>query len=232
MHASALVMAHGAGSRAEFLLRAFPVGVCGLPVIATDDRTGDVEQVTAGLLRRVGALGGRSVLLGGVSVGAHAAAFAALSTPPQRLAGLVLVMPAWTGEAPPVSATAAAAAEVSRLGAEAVLQRLAADRVLARDWVSDELHLAWRQRPTLAAELTAAAGGPAPDHAELSRITVPALVLALADDPFHPLTVAQEWAGALPSATLVVLPRQAPGPDRAVFGQEVANWLAGLSGPR
>jgi pimeloyl-ACP methyl ester carboxylesterase len=102
--------------------------------------------------------------------------------------------------------------------------------VAARDWVTAELLAAWPDRPTLVAELRAAAAAPGPARCELAALTMPSCVLALRDDPLHPLEVARAWAAALPSAQLVELPRQAPAADRSVFGAAVAAWLAGLPG--
>jgi 3-oxoadipate enol-lactonase len=49
------------------------------------------------------------------------------------------------------------------------------------------------------------ADAPLPDLAALTAVTAPALVLAQADDPLHPASVAQRLAAALPSAALLVL---------------------------
>jgi pimeloyl-ACP methyl ester carboxylesterase len=134
-------------------------------------------------------------------------------------------MPAWTGYPEAHSPTALAAEEVARHGAEHVLQRLDDDPDLRNDWVTEELRLAWRGRPTLGQELHAAARGHAPTLEQLRRISVPVLVLGLAEDPFHPLSVARDWAQQVPGAELAILPRQAASLDRAVFGQQVGRWL-------
>ncbi len=223
-----LVVAHGAGSSAGFLQRAFPGSSTGAALLAVEDRTGSVERIVDALARAVDAARRRyrQVILGGVSIGAHAAALACAAAPPGAIDGCVFAMPAWTGPAPMPNPTAAAAAEVSSVGAAGVLRRLRADPALRGDWIVDELDAAWRDRPTLAAELRSAAVGAAPTAAELGRIGQPTLVIALAQDPVHPEHVAEEWTAALPSGSLYLIGRHDPGPDRAVFGRAIGQWLA------
>lgn len=231
-----LILSHGAGSTSEFLSRAFPAEACGLATYYLDDRTGSVpaiaEQLTAGAARYRRRY--RRVLIGGVSIGAHAAALAAAGPAAGLIDGLVLALPAWTGAAPASSATRAAAAEVAALGSEAVLDRLSEDPRFATDWVVAELRRAWPSRCGLAEELAGAADAPAPAVADLRAIEAAALVIALTGDPFHPVAVARSWAGAIPRAELVHIGRHEPSTDRAVFGRAVGAWLAdsSLSGPR
>ena len=217
-----LVLAHGAGSTADFLRRAFPARQCGARMVPVEHRSGDVREIAAALLRAAAGCRG-PVLLGGVSIGAHAAALAALTAPPRLLAGCVLALPAWSGPAPAGSPTALAAAEVADLGPHPVLRRLLEDPSLREDWVTAELLRAWQDRPGLAAELAAAAAAPA--LADLGRLAVPALVLALTGDPVHPRAVAQAWAEAIPDADLAEIERAAPGRDLAVFGRTVGAWI-------
>jgi pimeloyl-ACP methyl ester carboxylesterase len=228
-----LVMAHGAGSTADFVTRAFPGSACGIPVRALEDRTGDVGKITTALNAAVtealteaaADAAPAGVLLGGVSIGAHAAALACLTADGRRVAGCVLVMPAWTGCPDAHSPTALAAEEVAQHGAEQVLRRLDDDPDLRNDWVTEELRLSWRDRPTLGEELEAAACGQAPTLEQLRSIPVPVLLLGLAEDPFHPLSVARTWAQQVPDAELTILCRQAARLDRAVFGRQVGRWL-------
>ena len=156
-----LLLAHGAGSTAEFLLRAFPAGRCAADVHTLDDRTGSTRQMARRLAERAGVLRQKydQVFLGGVSIGAHAAA---LAGPRAAVDGYVFVMPGWIGPVDPAGPTALAAREMAALGAPAVLNRLAADPATKGDWVSEELVRAWSNRPSLAAELARAAAEPAP----------------------------------------------------------------------
>lgn len=221
-----LVLAHGAGSTGEFLARAFPAVACSADTMYLEDRTGSVARIAAQVLQAATAQRQRyqRIVVGGVSVGAHAAALAAAAAP-EVITGCVLALPAWTGPAPAQTPTTAAAEEVARVGGEAVLARLRADPRYADDWVVAELQRAWPQRGSLGAELGTAARCPAPSQALLRRIRQPSLVLALDEDPFHPLAVARSWAGWLPNATLRVIPRQLPAADRSVFGRAVGRWL-------
>lgn len=230
-----LILAHGAGSSADFLGRAFPPAACGMATEYLDNRTGEVTDITGQLLaaaRRARSVG-LSPVLGGVSIGAHAAARAGLTAAPGLVEGLVLVMPAWHGPCAPDGPTALAAAQVAEAGAEGVLRQLLEDPLLAGDWVVEELHRAWLRRPTLAAELAAAARGSAPLPSDLARLRTPTLVIALAEDPVHPLQVADAWAEAIPGARLDIITRQAPTADRAVFGRAVGAWARQqISAPR
>jgi pimeloyl-ACP methyl ester carboxylesterase len=223
---SCLVLAHGAGSSADFLMRAFPAAACATDTDYLQDRTGSVARI-ANLIIDV-ALARRDeyrrIYVGGVSLGAHAAALAAAALP-HAVAGCVLALPAWTGPPPEANPTRAAAEEVARDGADAVLARLRADPRYAEDWVVQELQRAWPKRPTLAEELGTAAGSPAPSTDVLRLIVQPTLVLALDEDPFHPLAVARSWAECIPNADLRVIPRHLPARDRSVFGGAVGRWL-------
>jgi hypothetical protein len=140
-----LILSHGAGSTGEFLSRAFPSRACGLATYYLDDRTGSVlaiaEQLAASAARH--RRRHRRVLIGGVSIGAHAAALAATGPAAGVIDGLVLALPAWTGPAPAGSPTRAAAAEVAASGCDAVLDRLCDDPRFATDWVVAELRRAW-----------------------------------------------------------------------------------------
>jgi pimeloyl-ACP methyl ester carboxylesterase len=144
------------------------------------------------------------------------------------VAGLLLVLPAWTG--PPgavAAATAASADTVDRLGTDGALAA-AGDAV---PWVAAELAAAWPAYGTgLAASLRAAAGGPGPTVAELAGLDVPAGVVAFTDDPLHPYGVAREWAGALPRAGLRALTLADAAADRAVLGHAALAALAEATG--
>ena len=225
-----LILAHGAGSSAEFLARAFPASACRAETRYLDERTGSVETTARLIAQQVAAVRSRyrCVVVGGVSIGAHAAALAAAGSRPGAIDGCVLALPGWTGPAVESNPTAAAAAQVAALGPERVLAHLLADPALGGDWVVEELRQAWADRPTLVGELAAAARGTAPTPAQLRHLPMPALVIALAEDPMHPVAVASAWRDLIPGAALAVVGRQQPGPDRAVFGRTVGRWLDGL----
>lgn len=225
--ACTLVLAHGAGSSAQFLAAAFPAHRIGAGVRAAcylDDRTGDVGAIAAGLARACAEVAG-PVVVGGVSLGAHAAAglLAGPKAPANAVAGLV-VMPAWTGPPDRIAhLTAAAAAALAALSPAGVLAELDAD-----DWVTPQLRLAWslRDPDDLVAELQLAATQPAPSERELSHVRVPVGVVALADDTLHPEAVARRWAGALRTSAVARLSRDDPARDLAVFADRAGQSLA------
>lgn len=219
-----LVLAHGAGSCAAFLADAFPadrVGVAAAEYL--DDRTGDRAAVEEALACACAQVDG-PVVVGGVSLGAHAAAalLASDHAPRNAVAGLV-VMPAWTGPPDRVAAlTAAAAGALAALTPAGVLADLDSD-----DWVTPQLARAWAMRDVdlLVSELERAAVRPAPTEAELRRIGVPVALVALRSDPLHPEAVAKRWARAIPRSTLVTIARSEPAHDLAVFADRARDAL-------
>ena len=142
---------------------------------------------------------GHPIVVGGVSLGAHVAARWAAANP-DRCAGLVLALPAWTGSpdgAPAALAAKASAQVVATRGLEAAL----ADTT---GWLREELGRAWRgYGDLLVPHLEEAAESPAPTLEELRSLDVPAGILGCTDDPVHPIEVARQWAEALPRAVLV-----------------------------
>jgi pimeloyl-ACP methyl ester carboxylesterase len=235
------VVLPGSGSTAEFVGRAFagPLAAAGHALVTADPPPPDPDAPDPaeawGLA--LDALAAREpfALLGGVSLGAHAAARWA-SQRPGAAGGLLLVLPAWTGPPDAVAAVSGATAdEIDRLGVEPLLARL---RTLTTGearaaWVVDELHTAWRSRgrAALVAELRGVAASRGPDRAELRRIAVRAGVVALAGDPLHPATVARDWVTALPAAGLVTVDHPAVAADRAALGAAVLRALAAAGVP-
>ena len=152
----------------------------------------------------------RHDVVGGVSLGAHAAARYCATT---GWAGrLYAVMPAWMGH--PESVAALTRTTARRIDASSVSEVLAdiSAQATAHDWILDELRTAWTAMTDaqVAHALRVAAEQPAPDYAELETITASARVVALADDPTHPEHVARAWAAAIMDATLAVVPRHVP----------------------
>ncbi len=146
------------------------------------------------------------------------------------LAGLLLALPAWTG--PPgavAAATGAAADQVDRLG---VAGALAAARAGGVGWVADELAAAWpAYGDLLAPTLRAAARSAGPSAAELAALAVPVGLVAFADDPLHPLAVAEEWAALLPRAALRCLRLADLAADRAPLGTAARAALTAATNP-
>jgi len=234
------VLAHGAGSGAGFVVRAFggPLVAAGWRLVAYDLRGhGGSTPVSAGgrlriadhaadmlsVARRTGA-----VLLGGVSLGAHAAVSAAATriASGQRLDAVLLVMPAWTGEPEQVAAAnVLQAEELERAGVDSALDRI---RRAYPGWVADELAGSWpgHDPQAFAAVLRALGGSRAPGLAELTGLRVPAAVVAMLKDPMHPAGVAQQWATALPMAALRLVTQQEVAADRAALGRQAVSALA------
>lgn len=217
----AAVLVHGAGSTGDAVTRLLGRGAPDAELLAIDGRgdLGTVVDRIAGSASAVAADGRRLALAGGISLGAHAVAAWAVGRNGTDLPELVLAMPAWTGPPDAVAAlTASSADEIEREGTAGILARLTAEA--GADWVVDELVRAWTDADpaTLARSLRAAAASRAPTLEELARIRARVVVVALADDPLHPASVAEAWADAIPGATLVTVPRDAPGQDRGALG--------------
>lgn len=208
------VWAHGAGSSATFLSRAFPSDRLGVAEsVYLDDRTGDVSAIEASLRKAVESRPG-PVVLGGVSLGAHAVA-RSLSDPPANVVGAILCLPAWTGPAAFVAGLTATAAEaINRLGIYGVLSELPED-----DWVTRELADAWSERSDaeLVAELERAARQPGPSVEQLRSISVPVAIVGMTDDPLHPASVAAQWGREIARSDVRSLSRDEPQKNLAAF---------------
>lgn len=217
---SAVVLAHGAGSSARFIADAFagPVLGSGRRLVtfdlrghggsdpARDPADHHLEVHAADLRVVVASVVGPIDVVGGVSLGGHAAvrAVAAGDVP----AEIVLAcLPAWTGASTGgVGPHAAVAAEVRQVGIAAVIARLEAATDLA-PWLRETLVRDYRSHDTdsLTAALLALDGGVAPSAEEVGGLPVPLAVVGWPDDPGHPLAVARHWAGLAPAAALRTL---------------------------
>lgn len=224
------LLLHGSGSTGDFARRALgpALRAQGWAVHALEDRSGDVDAVERAVGRSAAA-GEGPLLLAGISLGAHAAVRWAARTPASpRLIGLLLALPAWTGPPAQVAALSALAADdVERDGLDPVLARLR-----GRGWVGTELGRAWPDygQEGLVAALRATATAPGPTRAQLAAVPVPAGLVAVADDPFHPVQVAREWQRLLPRAALEVLHPTAPDTDRSVLGRAALRALSRAGG--
>ncbi len=221
------VLLPGAASTAEFVTRAFgpSLAEAGLALVTGDHRTGAerASDIAAAAFAALNSAADRYPvrLVGGVSLGAQLAARWVARSGRPDVQGMLLVLPAWTG--PPgavAAASAAAAADVDTYGVAGALDRM------PQSWVADELATAWlRHGPGLAASLRAAARVAGPTPAELARIVVPVGLVAFADDPLHPATVAYEWARLLPRAAVERLTLADAAADRSVLGAAaLAAW--------
>jgi 3-oxoadipate enol-lactonase len=168
-------------------------------------------------------------VLGGVSMGCATSLHAAVASPEQTGA-LVLVAPPTAWDTRPRQA------RVYRFGAEIVERvglgpfrcfgRLASlavrDRTLARMQrsIMDELNSA--DPRAVVAALRGAAESDLPQESALRKLEVPALVLAWRGDPTHPLSTAERLAELLPDAELHVAES---GPDIRAWPERILGFL-------
>jgi pimeloyl-ACP methyl ester carboxylesterase len=158
-------------------------------------------------------VGEERFLLGGHSMGAHTAVGYALAHP-ERLSGLVIIGPTYTGEI--TDATLAywdgLAAALEGAGIDGFVEYLVRESSTGEAWREPvarisrermELHRAPRELARALRETPASR--PFESLADLGGLEVPALVVASHDeaDPGHPYAVAEAYAAALPRARLV-----------------------------
>ena len=159
--------------------------------------------------------------LAGASMGAQSAVRFALDRP-QRVAGLVLVTPAFdparSGSPQELAEWDALAAGLREGGVEGFLAAYPLERVADR--MRETLVTVIRQRlsahehPLAVADALEAVprSRPFESFEALAAISVPVTVVASRDeaDPGHPLGVGEQWARAIPGAELVVEPLESP----------------------
>jgi len=222
------VIAHGSGSTADFVRRAFgrALRAAGYDLVTWDDSTGDVHVVADRLAYL--AAHNTARLVGGISLGAHAAAWVAAAQ--NDLDGVLLALPAWTGPPGSTAARSGHAAEsLARDGLERTLSRLSNG-----GWVGDELVRAWpaHGEDAVVAALRRTAASPAPTLDDLAKVAAPVGIAAFVDDVFHPLVVAEEWRDALPRAALRTMRLADAAADRGIVGQGAVDaWRQALGQP-
>lgn len=182
----------------------------------------DLETVIAATVGE-----GERVLLAGHSMGAHTAVAYALRHP-ERLAGLVVVGPVYTGE---VSAESLAywdglASALERGGVDGFVAYIDREQGIDPTWRDSVLRFT-RERmqrhrhldAVLAALREVPRSRPFGSLDELGALEVPALVVASRDeaDPGHPRAVAEAYAASLPRARLAIEPE----------GQSPLAWQGG-----
>ena len=212
------VLLPGTGSDEDYLQRAFasPLEQAGAVVVAVPPQP---DHLVSGYLQALDeAAAAGPIAVGGVSIGAAVATKWALANP-DRVIAVLAVLPPWTG--PPAAAPAALSARhtAALLRRDGLAATTAAMMSSSPPWLAGELARSWsRQWPALPDAMDEAAGYAGPTAAELGRLAPPMGVVGASDDPIHPIAVAQQWAAAVPRASLVTVTLDLFGPHPAALG--------------
>jgi hypothetical protein len=226
------VLLPGSGSDDRFVRSAFarPLAAFGITAVTPVPRrdAGVVDGYRAALDAAAAVPG--PLLVGGISLGAHVATGWAARHRAElgdRLRGVLVALPAWTGPAADAPAALAARATAQLVRGAGVTGALAQAAAGSPTWLAAELGRAWPGYGAgLAHIFDAAAAEPAPTDVELAGLDVPVGIAALVDDPVHPLAVAQHWCATLPRAALVSSTLGAFGADPEVAGRaSLLAWL-------
>ncbi|MGO9487929.1 MAG: alpha/beta fold hydrolase [Solirubrobacteraceae bacterium] len=185
-----------------------------------------------------------SAVLAGASMGAQTAVRFALERP-ERVAGLVLITPAFdpsrSGGEDELARWDALARGLREGGVEGFVDAydLSAVAPSIRATVQTVLRqrLAAHEHPEAVADALEAVPRSAPFAAlsDLDSIAAPTLVVASRDevDPGHPLSVGEAWARRIPGAELVVEEQQVPPrPPIAWQGGQLSKLIAQLADAR
>lgn len=175
-------------------------------------------------------------VIGGISMGAAIALRLAVKRP-DLTRGLVLARPAWIAEAAP--ANMKPNAEVGELlarhaprEARAIFDASETAAALAKDAPDNLASLRsffTREPVDVTAQLLAriSADGPGVTRDAIARIGAPTLVIGHGRDMTHPMSMAEELAGLVPTARLEVIPPKADDFQgyRAGFNSALATFL-------
>jgi pimeloyl-ACP methyl ester carboxylesterase len=170
------------------------------------------DELALDLRAVMDACGVERAVLAGASMGAHTLLRFALDAP-ERVAGVVVVTPAFDPAAPRDFARWDALAEGLRSGGvEGFVEAYRVEDEVPEAW-RDTVRLVLRQRMAQHADLGALADAlratprsqPYESLAELGALDVPAVVVASRDeaDPGHPFAVGEAYAAAIPAARLL-----------------------------
>jgi pimeloyl-ACP methyl ester carboxylesterase len=171
------------------------------------------DQLGADLLELASALEIERFVAAGASMGVAASLRAALLAP-ERIAALLLLIPPTAWESRPAQAGLyrAMAHILDEKGTVAVakaVEETLRDQPIAPGFESaqEALYEALRgwDPPALRHVLHGAADSDLPDPERLAEIDAPALIVAVPDDPGHPLSTAEELAERMPFAQLRVV---------------------------
>ncbi|MFR9750306.1 alpha/beta fold hydrolase [Nocardia sp. 004] len=209
----------GTGSDAHFVRSAFRPACAArdLELIAVEP---DPRRVVASYRACLDAAAQQGpVIAAGISLGA-AIALEWAAEHPDRVAGVITALPAWTGPdtaaCPAALSASTTAAQLRADGLTAVLDRMRAD---SPRWLADTLTRSWRaQWPYLPEALEEAANYLWPSTELLAGFERPVAVITAIDDPVHPVTVAEQWAALIPHAHLHRITLDELGADPAILG--------------
>ncbi|MBU8810130.1 alpha/beta fold hydrolase [Mycolicibacterium goodii] len=212
------VLLPGTGSDDDYVYRAFSTALheVGAHLVTPPPQPG---RLIAGYLDALdNAARSGPVAVGGVSIGAVVALRWALDHP--RAATAVLAaLPPWMGsphDAPAALLARQSAHSLRRNGLGATVAEM---RRNSPAWLADELARSWSgQWPALPETMDEAAAYPAPECAELERLTVPMGVAVATDDPVHPAEVGYAWVAAAPRAALRTVTLEQMGADTGSLG--------------
>jgi pimeloyl-ACP methyl ester carboxylesterase len=216
-----IVLLHGlTATRRYVVMGSTALSRAGHRVIAYDarghgesdpDAPYDYPSLAADLLWVLDEHGVERAVLAGASMGAHTAVRLALDHP-DRVAGLVLITPAYLPDEPhDLDRWDALARGLRERGVEGFVQAYGEPDVppALRDTVLTVLRqrLARHEHPEAVADALEQVPRSAPfgGAEDLAAITAPTVVVASRDepDPGHPLRVGEAWAAAIPGAELV-----------------------------
>ena len=184
-----------------------------------------------------------SAVVGGVSMGAGVAARLAVDHP-NRTELLVLVRPAWTDQPHPPNLLLIeeigeklremdGAEVIRRLESEPSFLPAAAQSAEAAESLRQQCIKPRASERSL--RLRALPASAPVRRADLSRLTMPALVIANQNDAIHPMSTAQWWASTLGRhATLLEVPSKSLdlNAHELAIRQHVRRFLEGLSASR
>jgi pimeloyl-ACP methyl ester carboxylesterase len=173
------------------------------------------DELARDLLAVMDACGVSRAVLAGASMGAHTLLRAALAAP-ERVAGVVVITPAFDpAAAPDYARWDALAAGLRGGGIAGFVEAYRVEDEVPEGW-RETVRTVLRQRMAQHAHLGALADAlqstprsrPYESLDELGALSVPTLVVASRDeaDPGHPLAVGEAYAAALPGARLLVEP--------------------------
>jgi pimeloyl-ACP methyl ester carboxylesterase len=193
------------------------------------------EDLAADLERLLDALGVERAVLAGSSMGAHTILTLALRAP-GRVAGLVVITPAYMGELQGLERWDALAEGLRTGGVEGFVEAYGEPRV-APQWHETVLkvirqRLSLHEHPEAVADALQAVPRSRPFGSveELAQISVPVAVVASNDeaDPDHPFAVGEAYARAIPGATLISDP---PGSSPIAWqGSRLSQVIAEVAG--